>query len=467
MLSDVGSERAVLAGVCQFGRKSFLDVSDVVECGTFTVAGNQAIYKCLEKACGEVEKIDIPTILKSATELGLYEIVGKNKNDLEYLRSLYTFPIQQDNVRFFAKKIAKLEFARSAQAKHKEAYDNLSKLKGDETIDEIVDISEKPIFSMVLEMNRGKNDSPILLGDMVDEVIQNKIDSPCENIGIPTPWKHYNAAIGGGLRRGGINLIGARPKRGKSSLTKEMAIHASQTLGVKTLILDTEMNPEDQIMRSLAGLSRVTINKIETGKFAKSTVEKNKVLAAGQKLSNNKFLYYMSIAGKPFSEVMSIIRRWIVGEVGYGDDGNTNPCLVIYDYFKLMNQSDLGKLKEYEALGYQISDFTNFSKEYQFACLAFVQLNREEDISQSDRLRWLCHSYSSFLDKTPEQLMEDGIENGNRALSIMDARYGGGLDVGKYINFRIEGDISIVTEIGIKGTNVQKSAATFEVNEEL
>lgn len=451
MLADVGTERAVLSGVCKFGKEGLSEVDDIINIYTFTDTSNQMLYKCLCEALRVNKTLDIAGLITASQDLSLYDVVAKSKKDLEYISSLFSFPIKFENLRTYAKRLGKLEFARKAQQKHKEAYDSLSEIKGTETLDTIVSMSEKPIFDLILDVNRGKSDSPETLTEGMDEYIEFLLNNVVENVGIPTPWPIYNAAIGGGLRRGGVTMIGARPKIGKSTLTKELALHTSNVLKIPTLVLDTEMDKKDQLIRSLASTSKIAINMIETGKFNKSDLMKNMVLNAYHTLKGNDKFFYKSIAGRPFEEVMSIIRRWILKEVGFDDSGKTKDCLVIYDYFKLMDKSQLNNLKEYEAMGYQISSFTDFTKEFDFPVMAFVQLNRQEDISQSDRLRWLCQSYTAFLPKDAEMVAADGgLMNGNRLLRVESCRFGPGIPSNDYINMMVNGDYNIAQELGLK-----------------
>ena len=46
-LSDVGAERAVLSGICQYGLDAYIDVSDIITANTFTQQYNQTLYRCL------------------------------------------------------------------------------------------------------------------------------------------------------------------------------------------------------------------------------------------------------------------------------------------------------------------------------------------------------------------------------------------------------------------------------------
>jgi hypothetical protein len=112
-------------------------------------------------------------------------------------------------------------------------------------------------------------------------------------------------------------------------------------------------------------------------------------------------------------------------------------------------------MAEFQVLGFQITQLHNFMVEYDCACLAFTQLNRDgitkestDAVSGSDRLIWLCTSFTIFKDKTPEEIATDGIRNGNRKLIPLVSRHGPGIDDNGYICLNMEGDIATIKEIG-------------------
>lgn len=477
IIQDIGAERAVLAGLLQYGRSALYDICDIISENTFTIQENKVLFTCIEYILKESEKADITSIFAVANNLGVYNQIFQNKQDIEFLSALFNFSIHLENVRQFAKKIAKLEYARIAQSKHREAFTKLNGVSGNETIDGILAISEDAIFDIIKEINKGRDDYPVAIGESAVEFVKHLAENPVEMVGIPTPFKYYNTAIGGGLRAGGVNLIAARPKKGKSTLAKQISLHTSINLDIPTLYLDTEMVREEQLCRALSSLSEVELDDIETGKFAQNQMKYQKVLTTAEQLqSNTKFLHKV-VAGKPFEEILSIIRRWILKDVGRDDIGNVKPCLVIYDYFKLMDASQLDKMAEHQAMGFQISRLSDFSKEYGFACLALVQLNREgadkdtaEVISQSDRLLWLCHSLSIYRHKTVEETLEDGVNNGNTRLKVIETRHGSGLDDGDYINLQFSKKINKIIELGtkrtIKNTNTNGGQIKFEVQDD-
>jgi len=468
MLANVGIERAVISALCQYGVDALVDIEDIgVDTNSFTVISNQALFSSIKHLINNGHQIDQALLLITIKDLG-YSALFESKKDIEYIGSLFNFPIKHNSIRELGIRLEKLAITRKAIRKHREAIESLEKINGSEEIDHIIQLSENPIFDLIIDLNKNRDSGPQLLFDNIEEIIQSLRDNPIENVGIPTPWSKYNGAIGGGLRRGGVNLIGARPKIGKTTLAKEALLHFTTNVKIPALFLDTEMVKQDQSIRSLASTSGVTLKDIETGKFASNHLFNQKIDEAVQLLKGNKFLWYESIYGKPFEEILAIIRRWVMKNVGFDENGNIKNCVVVYDYFKLMDRNQLDNLQEYQAMGFQISRLTDFCKEFDFPCLAFVQLNRQNDISQSDRLRWLCHSYGTFEKKLPQEQMDDGTGFGNRKLKLLDTRFGPGIEEGDYVCMDFNRDINRIREICLKTEISQMentSDGTFELQE--
>jgi hypothetical protein len=202
----------------------------------------------------------------------------------------------------------------------------------------------------------------------------------------------------------------------------------------------------------LASLSGVPINDIATGKFSYDQSKMEKVNLAKEKLKEAPY-HYINISGKPFDQTLSIIRRWILQEIGYDENGRVNDCMIIYDYLKLMTSDHLSNnVAEFQALGFQITALHNFCVEYDCPCLAFVQLNRDgitkestDVVSGSDRLIWLCTSFSIFKEKSIEE-KADHPDAGNRKLVPIVTRHGPGMDNMNYINMSMEGETARIKE---------------------
>lgn len=453
ILSDTAAERAVLAGVCTYGDTAYLEIADLLQESTFTIDSNKIIYQCLKHIFEkeQAQSIDVATILSTAQELGLSHILAK-KEETQHLRAILEFPVNIDNVRKFAAKIRKLEIARLLRQQLEKAQDKLLDVSGSETIGSILGIAEEAIFDFSSLLTDTDN-NPVTIGDRLDEYIDQLINSPIDQVGIPTGFPVYDQAIGGGLRKSTINVIAARPKTGKTLLSDNMGFYIANKLKIPVLNMDTEMTKEDHINRVIAMMTEVEINHIETGKFQESPNHLVKVKEAVQSLKETP-LYYKSIAGKPFEDQLSIMRRWIVKEVGLNSDGTAKDCVIFYDYLKLMDTQGMTQdLKEYQVLGFMMTALHNFASKYKVPIVAFIQLNRDgitkestDTASGSDRIIWLCSNFSIFKRKSPEEIAEDGPDNGNRKLVPLVSRHGGGLDDNDYINCHMKGWCAKITE---------------------
>lgn len=449
-LSDIGSERAVLAGLMQYGIDAYVTISDIVTHDTFTHLNNKILFKCIEKIVSNDQTVDIPSILSASEQLNLYESIN-TEQELKYIKSLTEFPVNKDNIFHFAVQIKKFEFARKIKALTAKIHKDIDDVTGAESINEIIQMLESPVSDFLREDDSG--DVPQKIGKNIQEYLDFLEENQCDIIGIPTGFNKYDEAIGGGLRRKCVDLISARPKVGKSVFADNVALNVSSK-NIPVLMLDTEMSKEDHLNRLLANISGVPINEIATGKFANDDDKRIKVLEAMKQIESVPYSY-VSVAGKPFDQILNLIKRWVMQEVKTDENGQTNNCLVIYDYLKLMSSSSItNNIQEYQALGFQITSLHNLCVKLDIPCLSFVQLNRDgitkestDAVSGSDRLIWLCTSFTIFKAKSPEELAEDGPNAGNRKLVPIVSRHGPCLDDGDYINMVMQGSHAKLREL--------------------
>ena len=453
MLSDAPAERAILAGICRYGSKAYHDVGDLIGTNSFTIESNSMIYACLKHIMDKEINIDIdlPTILSSAKEIGLHDLVS-NKEEVQHLSGIMKFPVLLNNVRKMAVKVRKLQIARMMYDQLETTKDRYSQVRGDEPISQILGIAEEAIFDFTSLLNDG-DDAPQKVFQNLEDRLNELSENPIDQIGIPTGFNRYDFAIGGGLRRGTVNVIGARPKVGKTLFAENAGIHIARDLNIPVLNLDTEMMLKDHQDRGIAMLTEVAINDIETGKFASNSYKNQKNRDTAKDVKDIPY-YYKSIGGKPFEDQLSIMRRWLAKEVGLNAEGKAKDCVIIYDYLKIMESSDIkGDMKEYQLLGFLMTSLHNFAIKYEVPILAFIQLNRDgitkestETASGSDRIIWLCSNFSIYKSKSDEEIAKDGPENGNRKLVPIIARHGEGLQDNDYINVNMIGKYGKLVE---------------------
>ena len=458
-VGNPAAERAVLSGIVRNGADVFFDVVDLISEGTFTVAENHAVYSCIKKIYEQDDSatIDVTSLYTAAHELGISHIMEKTKT-AEHIQSIFNMPANPSNTRRYAAKISKLEVGRMLSEAMAVAQEELKDISGDETVGHIMGIAEDAIFNFSARLNDTDN-SPQLIGKGIYEYIKDLGENPIEQIGISTGFPAYDQAIGGGLRDGTLNVIGARPKTGKTLLSDNMGYHIAANLGIPVLNMDTEMQLQDHQHRTLAMMTECYIHDVETGKYYAKPDAKQKILEACTKLDPEQSdevppYHHISIAGMPFEEQLALMRRWVMKNVGFHSNGKAKPCVIVYDYLKLMDTKGLGgDMKEYQMLGFMMTSLHNFAVRYGIPFLVFMQLNRDgikqsegtDTAAGSDRIIWLCSNFTIFKKKSDEEIAEDGLKAGNRKLVPVVARHGGGLD-GDYINCHMKGECAKITE---------------------
>lgn len=450
-LENNASERAVLAGLCQFGLDAYLEM-DFIDVDHFTDSMNQILFSCISKIINQNAKVDLTSILSTANELGVYDKIH-NKNEIGFIRSLFNFPIHKENVAIHAAKITKLKLARDLGKTLSACAEDIENVSGDEDLMDIVSKVEEPILDATGTLYQSSNKTTETLGDGLEEYMEFLLENPTDYVGIPSGFPHFDLSIGGGLRRKSVDLIAARPKTGKSMFGDAVALHVSREHNIPVLMLDTEMSKEDHYNRIVASISGVEINKISSGKFGENPTDAEKVQKAVQELKTIPY-HYISIAGQSFENILAVMRKWIYQHVGFDENGRTKDCLIVYDYLKLMGSEGISaSMQEYQVLGFQITKLHNFCVKYDVPCLSFVQLNRDgitkestDVVSGSDRLIWLCTSFTIFKMKSEEEIAEDTAQYGNRKLVPVVARHGSGLDDGDYINIKMHGSIGKIEE---------------------
>jgi replicative DNA helicase len=455
-MNDVASERVILAALFQKGYDCYIEICDIVDENSFSSDETSAIYKCLVKIVNEKDsKADIPSIIAVANSLKIQQFFQKD-DQAKYLRSLTLLPVEIVNAKKAAAKLKKMQIAKTLAYNLSNCANELLGMTGDEPISQIVSLAEATVLDQTFKISNAEDPTPKEISEGLDEYVKFLEDNPISQLGISSGFKVYDRAIGGGLRPGTVNLIGARMKTGKSFFADNVAMNVAKQ-GIPVLMFDTEMTAKDHWHRLLACIGNIKIEEIENGSFSKDSSKKTRVHDASKALKDMPFKY-KSIAGKSFDEVLSLARRWVIKDVGLDDFGKAKPCLIVLDYIKLMDDGTISKnIAEYQALGFLMTSLHNFMVQYGVACLAFTQLNRDgitrEDTdvaSGSDRILWLCSNFSIYKRKTEEEMADESVSQNNVSYNLklipVVARHGKGIDAGDYINISANYEYGRITE---------------------
>lgn len=471
ILQDSGMERAILAGITTHGADCFFEVEDIIGITDFYWKCNQELFKILTHLVhqDDTKTFDTPSIQAAAKILGHNDFITEGKHS-EYLDAIMDESgSSKDNIRSLVVVVYKLSLARKGYLAAIAIQNNLKKITGAEDVDDIIGQIEEPIFEFTAKiMDQGA--SIVSLGKRFDSVMTTLSETPQDLVGLPTGFPAWDTAIGGGLRPATVNVIGARSKMGKSFICINIARNMAEN-GVPVLYLDTEMTSDTQLHRLTSLVSGVELNHVETGQFKHNEHESEALWGCKEQIEKLSIDHF-SVAGLAPQSIMSIARRWLSKTVGFTDSGTAKPCLIIYDYLKLMNDGGLrGNVQEYQLLGFLITALHNFAVKFSLPVLATVQLNREgvdkegsEVISGSDRIVWLCSNFTILKSKAQTELNEDPPSNGTKKLVVTDTRFGSGMESGEYINVIDKLSIGKLTE-GKPFSAIAQAVLENEANE--
>lgn len=447
---DTAAEQAVLTSAIQ-SNDNFHDIDDIITENSFLAEQNNGLWWKVIKKYYEQNpegKPDNASLISIANSFNFHRL--NDPNELMWLQTCRESYVDPSNIRLLAGKIRKLEIKRDFHSVVNYALNNLEKLPADQPLAKIFSTVEDPIFNFVGGLKDDNEPKPI--GSTACEYLKWLAENQRDCVGISTGYPLYDEAIGGGFRRKTVNVLAARLKSGKSVWTDNVGLHIAGKLNVPVLNLDTELSSEDHQVRILANLSEIPIGIIERGKFKDNREDARRIWNSAKHVEQIPY-DYLSIAGQPFEETVSLMRRWVKKRVGFDENGNTKPCLIIFDYIKLMDAQGLSKLAEYQALGFLMTGLHNFAVKHDAPIFALAQTNRQgidgdstDVIAGSDRIGWLCSNLSLWKDKSPEEMASN--REGNKKLAVIAARHGEGTPNGNAINYEMIGKYAKIRELG-------------------
>jgi replicative DNA helicase len=210
-------------------------------------------------------------------------------------------------------------------------------------------------------------------------------------------------------------------------------IHKLQN-NIPTLYIDTEMSDRNFTERLIANLSGIPIYKIKSGNYGSS--DEIIINEAKDFIKSSKLVHIYD----PFWTNDKVYTTCKI--LQYKMDLQ----FVIYDYLKSNATDSSG---QYNDLGNK----TNFLKNdiaggLQISVLAGAQLNRGNEIADSYKIEQYASTILNLRPKSGEEIMQDGKECGNYALSVKLNRNGEQQDIdsGEYIDLLFKGNVAIMEQ---------------------
>jgi replicative DNA helicase len=354
---SIPSEQAVLGSI-MLRKDAMHEIEDALTPDSFYVEKHKKIFQAMLDLSVKNEPIDMLSLSTKLAEQKYLESVGGN----QYLAEIVNVVPSSTNVKHYADIVQKKYVLRSLI----EAADYVSELafeEGDDHMDDILDLAEKKIFSVV---SSPKNQKYVSLKDELPEAYE-RIEKLHENKGMlrgfPTGFKDLDNMLSG-FQNSDLIILAARPSMGKTTLALDIARLGAVNNDKSVLIFSLEMSSQQLVDRMLSAQSRVNAWNLRTGNLS-SDREFSQLRDSLDKLAKAK-IYIDDQAGNSIVRMKALARR-IKAEKGVD--------LIIVDYLQLMTTS-----KTYDSMVNQVTEISrslkSLAKELDVPVIALSQLNR-------------------------------------------------------------------------------------------
>lgn len=314
------------------------------------------LFDAMVELNDEGKPVDLVTLQQRLKE----KSVPPEIYSLEYIRDVMAAVPTSANVKYYAKIVAEKSVLRKLIRVNEEIANSC--YAQNDTLEAILETSEKNIFDIVQNRNNG---------DFVPirQVVMNAMNM------IEEASRHHGAVTGiatgfldldyktAGMQPSDLILVAARPSMGKTAFVLNIAQHVAFHEDKAVAIFSLEMSKEQLVNRLLSLESKVNSQAIRTGNMKDDEWER---LIEGADVIGKSKLLIDDTPGISFGELRSKCRKF---KLEY------NLEMIIIDYLQLMTGSGKNESRQQE-----ISDISRslkaLARELHVPVIALSQLSR-------------------------------------------------------------------------------------------
>lgn len=318
-------------------------------------------YGTLFEAMVELNKqgnpVDLITLQNKLKEMD----VPPELSSVDFLRDIMSQVFTSANVKHYAEIVKEKAMLRRL-IKTTEDISNRCYL-GKDSLEAIMNSTEKQIFNLMQSQGGGEfvPIRQVVINSL--EKIEAASKQSGQVTGIPTGFIDLDYQTSG-MQPSDLVLIAARPSMGKTAFVLNLAEYMAFKKDYTVAIFSLEMSKEQLVNRMLSMESRVSSQKLRTGKLEDDEWEK---LIESAQIIGNSNLIIDDTPSISISELRSKCRKYKMEH---------NLSVVIIDYLQLMSAGD----KAPDSRQQQISDISRslkaLARELSVPVLALSQLSR-------------------------------------------------------------------------------------------
>jgi replicative DNA helicase len=361
---DVEAEKAVLSAIL-LDNDVIHSVVTEVRSEDFYHPSHQMLFRSMVRLRDENEPVDLVTLAAYLKSEGLLDGIGGPVA----LAEIADYEATPANVLHYARIVRDRSIKRSLISTASEIV-ALGYEKG-EGADELLDEAESLIFALSTEKaNTSLSSIAVEMHDAVDH-IDMLMKRSGELTGISTGFEKLDEMTGG-LQRGDLFILAARPSMGKTALAINVARNAAVDHEKNVAVFSLEMTTRSLVMRMLSSEAKVDSSTFHSGFI--STEAHSKLMEAAGRLAQAK-IWIDDTGAASVLEMRAKCRRL---HSQHGLD------LVIVDYLQLARGDRNVHSREQE-----ISEISRglkgLAKELDIPVIALSQLNRGPESRKEDK----------------------------------------------------------------------------------
>ncbi|WP_312252739.1 replicative DNA helicase [Stenotrophomonas sp.] len=253
------AEQAVLGGL-MMRPQAWMDVQDVLTARDFYRRDHQAIWQAIEDVLKKGREPDPVTLGEWFQSRGTLDLVG----DGGYLIELFNTTPSAANVRGYAEIVAETAKRRALIEAGQDLVNAAYNPEGRSALD-LVGEAQTRIGGM-LDREPCELESVAPVMERVFHRLGERANAEGGISGLTT-GDHDLDELLGGLQPGGLYVLAARPKMGKTTKAINVAEHVALRLRKPVAVFTFEMQPEELGDRMLANQAGINGTRIRTGKL--------------------------------------------------------------------------------------------------------------------------------------------------------------------------------------------------------
>lgn len=339
------AEQAVIGGLCI--DNDAIDRMGVLRADAFYNAENRRIYSAIVSLIQQQKPADLITIVDADPAI-----------DMGYLHSVIQSVPSAANIGRYADMVREKALMRGvldAAARIQELVTAPGKKAA-----EILDGAQSQLAALSQQTVKKEPASIREAMSRYVEILDQRYQGEGKSLGLSTGLADVDSLLNGGLRRGGLVTIGARPGMGKSALAETIACNMSADYSV--LFLSMEMPESEVTERAVANWGKVSASRLATAGLTDD--DWNRVTAATAR-AQDAHLYIDDQAGLSLLDVTAKARQI---KRKHGLD------VLVVDYLQLMTGTEEKRYQQIEAI---TKGLKVLAKTLDIAVVALSQFSRE------------------------------------------------------------------------------------------